>query len=67
MRQQETATAYLQSKHQGAKFLGISEASLMRAVRRGEIAYVRVGNLVKFRPEDLAAYVNARRVNGRAA
>ncbi|MGA3099090.1 MAG: helix-turn-helix domain-containing protein [Bryobacteraceae bacterium] len=52
---------YLKSKREAARYLGVSTGSLERIMRSG-LAYVRVGNLVKFRPEDLADYVKQRRV-----
>ena len=52
---------YLKSKREAARYLGVSIGSLERMMRSG-LAYVRVGNLVKFRPEDLADYIERRRV-----
>jgi len=49
---------YLKNKKQAARYLGISEGGIERAMRRG-LPYVKVGGLVRFRPEDLAAYVKA--------
>jgi excisionase family DNA binding protein len=53
---------YLQSKREAAQYLGVSIGSIERLTRSGLLAYIRVGNLVKFRPEDLADYVQKRRV-----
>jgi excisionase family DNA binding protein len=52
---------YLKSKREAALYLGVSLGSLERLMRAG-LAYVRIGNLVRFRPEDLADYVERRRV-----
>jgi excisionase family DNA binding protein len=41
--------------------LGVSLGSLERLMRSG-LAYIRVGNLVRFRPEDLADYIERRRI-----
>ena len=49
---------YLKNKKQAARYLGISEGGIERAMRRG-LPYVKVGGLVRFRPEDLTAYVEA--------
>jgi excisionase family DNA binding protein len=53
--------AYLQNKRDAARYLGVSLGSLERLMRSG-LAYIRVGNLVKFRPEDLADFVERHRV-----
>jgi excisionase family DNA binding protein len=52
---------YLKSKREAARYLGISPGSLERLMRNG-LAYVRVGGLVRFRPEDLTAYIERGRV-----
>jgi excisionase family DNA binding protein len=46
---------------ESARYLGVSLGSLERLMRSG-LAYIRVGNLVRFRPEDLADYIEQRRV-----
>jgi excisionase family DNA binding protein len=56
--EQET---YLKTKREAARYLGISPGSLERLMRSG-LAYIRVGNMVRFRPEDLAEFVERRRV-----
>jgi excisionase family DNA binding protein len=48
-------TYQLKTKKQAARYLGISEGSLERHMR-ADLPYVKIGNLVRFRPEDLAAY-----------
>jgi excisionase family DNA binding protein len=50
---------YLKNKREAARYLGVSQASLERLMRSG-LAYIRVGNLVRFRPEDLAAFIEQR-------
>jgi excisionase family DNA binding protein len=58
----DTSTTYhLKSKREAARYLGVSQGSLERLMRSG-LAYIRIGNLVKFRPEDLAEYIERRRV-----
>ena len=52
---------YLKNKREAARYLGVSLGSLERLMRSG-LAYVRVGNLVRFRPEDLADFIERRRV-----
>jgi excisionase family DNA binding protein len=52
---------YLRNKKQAARYLGISEGGIERAMRRG-LPYVKVGGLVRFRPEDLADFIESRRV-----
>jgi len=52
---------YLKTKREAAKYLGVSLGSLERLMRSG-LAYIRVGNLVRFRPEDLADYIERRRI-----
>lgn len=52
---------YLKNKREAARYLGVSLGSLERLKRSG-LAYIRVGNLVKFKPEDLADFIKQRRV-----
>lgn len=52
---------YLKSKREAARYLGVSLGSLERLMRCG-LAYIRVGNRIRFRPEDLADFVERRRV-----
>jgi excisionase family DNA binding protein len=56
---QSDAETYLKSKAEAARFLGVSVGSIERLMRSG-LPYVRVGGLVRFRPEDLTAFVEAR-------
>jgi len=41
---------------EAAEALGISPRHLVTLMQRGEIPVVRVGRLLRFRPEDLAAW-----------
>jgi excisionase family DNA binding protein len=55
--------SYLQDKKLAARFLGTSVQTVDRLTRSGELPYVRIGkSQIRFRPEDLAAYVQQRRV-----
>ncbi len=54
-------TEDLLTKGQAAKRLGVSVSTLERLVARSEIPQVYVGNLARFSPADLAAYINRRR------
>jgi excisionase family DNA binding protein len=56
----ELEMPYLRTKRQAAKYLNISEGSIERLMRAG-LNYVKVGGLVRFRPEDLAAYLDRNR------
>jgi excisionase family DNA binding protein len=56
--EQET---YLKTKREAARYLGVSQGTMERLMRSG-LAYIRVGTLVKFRPEDLVDYIERRRV-----
>jgi excisionase family DNA binding protein len=60
-----SAENYLKCKAEAARFLGVSVGSVDRLMRNG-LAYVKVGGLVRFRPEDLTAYVDARTQNPHA-
>jgi excisionase family DNA binding protein len=51
---------YLKTKTEAAKYLGISLGSIERLTRSG-LPYVKVGGLVRFRPEDLTEYIESRR------
>ena len=52
---------YLKTKREAARYLGVSVGSLERLMRSG-LTFIRVGSLVRFRPEDLAEFVERRRV-----
>ena len=55
----QSGETYLKSKAEVARFFGVSVESIERLMRRG-LPYVKVGGLVRFKPEDLAAFVDAR-------
>ncbi len=57
---------YLKSKREAARYLGIAQGSIERLIRR-DLPYIRVGNMVRFRPEDLADYIDRHRVHRVAA
>jgi excisionase family DNA binding protein len=63
--QQTEASYQLRTKKQAARYLNVSEGSIERLMRSG-LKYIKVGGLVRFRPEDLAAYLerNARSCTG---
>ena len=48
---------YLKTKKQAARYLNVSVASIERLMRGG-LRFIRVGNLVRFRDEDLSAYLD---------
>jgi excisionase family DNA binding protein len=56
----------LRSKREAARYLGVSVGTLERMMRAG-LTYVRISNLVRFRPEDLATYIEQCRVPGAGA
>jgi excisionase family DNA binding protein len=59
---------YLKNKREAARYLGISVGTLERMIASGRgPRLIRIGMLVKFRPEDLAAYVEANAHGGAAA
>jgi excisionase family DNA binding protein len=53
--------AYLKSKREAAKFLSVSLGSIERLMRSG-LPYVKVGGLVRFRPEALVAFIEKKTV-----
>lgn len=57
---------HLKTKKEVARFLGVSLGSIERLMRGG-LPYVRVGGLVRFIPEDMAGYIERRRVKTEAA
>jgi excisionase family DNA binding protein len=50
---------------EAAKELGISAISVRRKVRAAELPHRRLGGLIRFTPEDLAAYLEAAAVPAR--
>jgi excisionase family DNA binding protein len=53
---------YLKDKREAACYLNISAGSLERLMRGG-LPYVKLNGLVRFRPEDLADFIESRRVS----
>jgi hypothetical protein len=61
-RRKEPGDEYrLRSKREAAYFFGVCTGTVERMMRSG-LTYVRIRNLVRFRPEDLAAYIRQSRV-----
>jgi excisionase family DNA binding protein len=56
----ESNDGYLRNKKFAARYLGVSIATLDRMVMSGRgPRFVKVGNQIKFQPEELAAFVVA--------
>jgi excisionase family DNA binding protein len=55
----------LMDKHEVAKLLRVSRRTVDRVRAAGGLAAVRVRGRVRFRPEDVLAYVNAQRQEAR--
>jgi len=53
---------YLKDKRAAARYLNVSAGSLERLMRGG-LPYVKLNGLVRFRPEDLADFIESRRVS----
>ncbi|MBT3787419.1 MAG: helix-turn-helix domain-containing protein [Alphaproteobacteria bacterium] len=51
------------SPKDAARLLGISSRTLARLVKRREIAFVRVGGSLRFKPDDLRAFVDQNRTS----
>jgi excisionase family DNA binding protein len=49
-----------------ASFLGSKKSTLYQKVMRKTIPHIKLGRLVKFRPEDLTAYINKNLVEAQA-
>jgi excisionase family DNA binding protein len=60
--QAQTNPAPLLTINQAAAHLGVSRTQLYRFIRRGDLPVVRVGERLRVRPEDIAEYLEARRV-----
>jgi excisionase family DNA binding protein len=52
---------------EAAKELGISAISVRRKVRMAELPHRRIGNLIRFTPEDLTAYLETAAVPAKPA
>lgn len=55
----------LLTRPEAAQLLGVTEHWVLRAHRLGELPYVRVGKLVRWRLGDLLAFIEDRRVPAR--
>ena len=47
---------------QASQILARSQRSIKRDIQEGRLAYIRLGRLLRFRPDDLDAYIDAHRV-----
>ncbi len=54
------------SSEQVARFLGVSVRYVWRLAREGELPSYKLRKYTRFRPDDVAAYLEARRVGPRA-
>lgn len=52
----------LMNRKEVAEVSGASEAKIKAAVRSRELSHVKLGKLLRFRPEDVEAWINKRRV-----
>jgi excisionase family DNA binding protein len=59
MRNQQNEPPYLKDKRWAARFLNVSVHKVHKMVADGTLRVVKIGPLVRFRPEDLAAYIEA--------
>jgi excisionase family DNA binding protein len=67
MRNDRNEGNYLKDKKFAARYLGVSVHKIHRMVQEGTgPRFVKIGPLVRFRPEDLAAYVEANSRGGQA-
>jgi excisionase family DNA binding protein len=58
--QDRNEQSYLKDKKFAARYLGISVHKIHRMLQDGTgPKFVKIGPLVRFRPEDLAAYIEA--------
>ena len=58
---------YLKDRKFAARYLGVSLHKIHRMVQEGTgPRFVKIGPLVRFRPEDLAAYIEANSRGGQA-
>jgi len=59
-------TAELLTKEDVMKVLQVSRGTIDNMRAKGELPYVRVGAGVRFRQEDVGAYISSRLVSGKA-
>ena len=55
-----TITKAALSTREAAAYLGISLPTLFRLTRAGELAHVRIGRAIRYRPEDLDSFLASR-------
>lgn len=60
----QTLPSPLLNPKETARSLGISTRTLNRLIQRGDIAVVRVGGSLRFKPDDLVAFINQNRSRG---
>ena len=56
----------LLSNRQACELAGISDRTLFSKRMRGEITYIRLGNLIRFRIEDIEAYLSRSTVTAKS-
>jgi excisionase family DNA binding protein len=67
MRNEQSEPPYLKDKRYAARYLGVSVHKIHQMVQDGTgPRFVKIGPLVRFRPEDLAAYIEANSRGGQA-
>jgi excisionase family DNA binding protein len=65
--QDRNEQSYLKDKKFAARYLGISVHKIHRMLQDGTgPKFVKIGPLVRFRPEDLAAFIEANSRGGQA-
>lgn len=57
------SNAGLLNTKEAAKALGISLRTLQEKRKRMEISFIQHGDIVRFRPQDIEAYLNAHYIN----
>lgn len=58
----ETAPERLLTADEAADLLRVNKRTVHRLVERGELTFVRVGRLRRYRPETLRAYIERQEV-----
>ncbi len=66
----QVASPQHQAQHQAqtlntieaAAYIGIGKRTLQELMASGEIPYVKIGKIVRFRPEDLTAFIDKKLV-----
>ncbi len=55
----------LLDRHGAAQLLNFSVRTVDTRIATGDLPHVRLGRLIRFKPSDLAAYIEANRVPGK--